>query len=756
MDNHFEQLAEVFNACPELEIAFAPIGTTKFNTAKHYKEITAKELETIAKMKINVSFVNGLRQGLNGQRSKGQDVILKNILPFDADCKDFDKELLNITPKERLEKLELIVDKFLPKLKELFALPCLIVFSGNGLHFLFRLKTPIEVGQYYEVCYEHLRKFLQTRIFQDELIFDSSFKQPAHLIRLPESTNWKEKNNPIETKILFHDPNADALAPIQAQFKLGLKHYLPTDRSIEGKYRSHSTDIKANNHKEHLRNALTFNDVFRYFGYDKFGSITHKGEQFLCSSPFREDKNPSFSFNVSKQTFYDFADDKAGDIFDLIGLFSKLNSQTEFSQIIQIAETITGIKKPMRTTGKATLQVIDGGGSQDSTPSKKKTRASVPEFFEFFNEHLKPCKRDILSDELMTKQNEQWIPAINEVSVLESYAIESDGYYPRSHIVPHLARFAKQIKPELLVTIPEWDKKDRILTICECLESNFSTKEIYDLLCDWLSKLFQRLENPQTQNRLLLFIGKQGLGKDYLIDTITGYLGQFAINLTVPKFAEDTELKRLLHCCLVAKISEFDRADPAILKDLITTDNTHVRLPYDKSAKRRFTHCSYIASCNKRHPLVDHTGNRRFIIVELKSIKHSYPSSINDKAQILAQAKYLAQNHFKASKETEKKLLECLEEHTPEDPEEIILEDFDRALSNLSCAPVKEQDNVKYYSQAQTQDIFISLSKAHGCSVPKIRNIAKHKRQKSVKLGPNKTERLWLCLSQKEDNEECF
>lgn len=305
------------------------------------------------------------------------------------------------------------------------------------------------------------------------------------------------------------------------------------------------------------------------------------------------------------------------------------------------------------------------------------------EYNVFFEDRLNSPKRDILSGELMTFVDGTWQPASSRLDILGSYAYDS-FLFKKHRLKEHLARFGETKKPELLVNLPKWDGTDRLRQISEAVHlSNCSREDFYQLLCDWGSRLFKRIDNPKEQNRVIVFQGPQGIGKDYLIDAIVDGLGQFAASLTISNNERDTQAA--IGSLIVAKISEFDRtarAEISTLKDLITREHTFIRLPYDRAAKIRAVRCSFIASVNISEILRDHTGNRRFLIFNLEKIDWTYP--VGQSLQILAQFKHLAATGFTASSESEEVMKSYIAGQTPEDPKDAILELFDERLTNLA------------------------------------------------------------------------
>jgi len=55
--------------------------------------------------------------------------------------------------------------------------------------------------------------------------------------------------------------------------------------------------------------------------------------QYLTSAPYREDRNPSMSFNIEKGVFYDFALGKGGDVIELYCLTFNRNKKEALEEL---------------------------------------------------------------------------------------------------------------------------------------------------------------------------------------------------------------------------------------------------------------------------------------------------------------------------------------------------------------------------------------------------------------------------------------
>lgn len=372
-------------------------------------------------------------------------------------------------------------------------------------------------------------------------------------------------------------------------------------------------------------------------------------------------------------------------------------------------------------------------------PAGKK--ATRQQYFELFERVLKNPRKCIFSGKLMTFESDLWNPCVNYLDVIKSEAAvhneTSETKFSMSLVQPHFFAYEQSKNAEFLVDLPEWDGRDRISEMAYLvkLKESAGVSEIAfsELLKEWCSLVFRRLENPMIQNRIMVLQGSQGAGKDTWISMLMDGLGQFAVPLSIIKEDKDTFLN--LHRGLVMKISEFDKtakAEVSTLKDIITAPSTNLRAPYDRDSKVRFSRCSFISSANIENILRDYTGNRRFLIFEIQHIDYLYKSwkaeEIKEwQMQCLAEMKYLADEKYQASKESWAEMNLYIERETPTDPADDLVQEF---LALFRKSPIYKKE----VNESEILDIRHELKKALGMNV---RGIASQLRRK---LGVYKKE----------------
>ncbi len=137
---------------------------------------------------------------------------------------------------------------------------------------------------------------------------------------------------------------------------------------------------------------------------------------------------------------------------------------------------------------------------------------------------VQDIRRDILTDEVYVKVNGKWTPALNEVGYFRAHARDYGRFFILERF-PDAIKRAKneELEPRLLEDFPNWDEEDRVRAIAQAVDcKNLSKGEVEEALKAWGSGVFKRLINPAIQPVTLVFLGSQGLGKDALIDALTG------------------------------------------------------------------------------------------------------------------------------------------------------------------------------------------------------------------------------------------
>lgn len=161
-----------------------------------------------------------------------------------------------------------------------------------------------------------------------------------------------------------------------------------------------------------------------------------------------------------------------------------------------------------------------------------------------------------------------------------------------------------------------------------------STMSVFGaFLMRWMQGAIERAYgNKDAQNPVLVLAGSQGLGKSYFPKWLCSSIPDLFVEGAIDP--ENPDHKRLLVTRFIWEISELpstmNRTDANGLKSFLTTGEATFRVPYAKDSITRPALASFIGTLNPTTGhLIDVTGNRRFLSVELESIDQAYSGLIN-------------------------------------------------------------------------------------------------------------------------------
>lgn len=312
-----------------IEIAFAPKGTSSFQSAIYYASLNEANFDHILERDENISFCANLTPSSEVRipinqltQRKGQDKLIqfKSIVSFDLDFKD---NIPNYDQLNKDETCDCFVKIILTKLAGTELEPWLIVFSGHGLHLHYKFATPVPIKiQEYKTIYDGLKNYIEVNT---QLKLDPNCSNPSRLMRLPFSTNYKNPLAPIKTQILHYNGNI-FIDKLWASFH---NAFLPPATILS--------------YPSQYKEALNLIIILEHFSYGKKNTIKEKNGKILCSSPFSKDSNPSFYYDSSKKLFYDFSNQFGGDLLTLIARFAYLDIKNDFAKVLEIADKILGV-----------------------------------------------------------------------------------------------------------------------------------------------------------------------------------------------------------------------------------------------------------------------------------------------------------------------------------------------------------------------------------------------------------------------------
>lgn len=141
------------------------------------------------------------------------------------------------------------------------------------------------------------------------------------------------------------------------------------------------------------------------------------------------------------------------------------------------------------------------------------------------------------------------------------------------------------------------------------------------ILKKWLVGIVARLYDNTHQNFCPVLYGKPAIGKSRFINWLTP---QHDWLTTAPLRAHDKDTHIRLNTFLLWHLDEMDklmsRQLMSELKALITSETTNERRAYARNFKTRYNITSFIGSTNQSDILTDLTGNRRYLVMTVKSV----------------------------------------------------------------------------------------------------------------------------------------
>lgn len=190
-----------------------------------------------------------------------------------------------------------------------------------------------------------------------------------------------------------------------------------------------------------------------------------------------------------------------------------------------------------------------------------------------------------------------------------------------------------------------WDGRKRIRELFETIQlstdqSNGNVEVYYQILRRWLIGMMKKINEPGSQNFVLVFYGAQGRGKSRWLERFNclwpeGW-GEGPID------PESRDASTYLIDNYFWHISELDyttgRRDVGALKDFLTKKIVTVRRFFRQNSIRLPSICSFCATVNTQDFLHDATGNRRFKVIPVERMN---PEHTVDMLQVFAEA-----NHY--------------------------------------------------------------------------------------------------------------
>lgn len=154
------------------------------------------------------------------------------------------------------------------------------------------------------------------------------------------------------------------------------------------------------------------------------------------------------------------------------------------------------------------------------------------------------------------------------------------------------------------------------------------------------------LDEKQVNQTVIVFSGKQGLGKTTWIEKLMPkQLKEYIFSGTINPSNKDT-LIHLAECMLINldELENLNRSEIGSLKEIITKTHIRMRKAYGHNNENMPRRASFAGSVNTSQFLNDTTGSRRFLCFEVEHIAYQHEIDIN---KVYAQAFSLFSNGFR-------------------------------------------------------------------------------------------------------------
>ncbi|MDE5558340.1 MAG: hypothetical protein K2J32_11760 [Ruminococcus sp.] len=266
--------------------------------------------------------------------------------------------------------------------------------------------------------------------------------------------------------------------------------------------------------------------------------------------------------------------------------------------------------------------------------------------------------------------------AENVPTILQDQLKELYTHVSKQNVIDYITRYATRHKynPVLnAIKAIKWDGKDRVGQIYDIFRIPIDTEEgLYSriFILKWLKQcvcgLFNDIDNPFSLDIILVFQGKQGIGKTRFFEMLALNSKFFGEGICLDPRDKDSIIQATSKW--ISELGELGstmKKDMDSVKAFLTKSTDEYRTPYGKASLHYPRMTSFVGTVNDEQFLIDQTGNRRFVTIPLApDLVIDYNTQIKpfNALQLWAQIYELVKNEDKSScfrlDEEEKRYLE--------------------------------------------------------------------------------------------------
>ena len=264
----------------------------------------------------------------------------------------------------------------------------------------------------------------------------------------------------------------------------------------------------------------------------------------------------------------------------------------------------------------------------------------------------------------------------NVPTILQDQLEKTYTHVTKQRVLDYITRYATRHKynPVLnAIKAVKWDGLDRVGQIYNIFRIPMDTMDDYysrTFIFKWLKQcvcgLFNDIDNPFSLDIILVFQGKQGIGKTRFFEMLALNSRFFGEGICLDPRDKDSIIQATSKW--IGELGELGstmKKDMDSVKAFLTKSTDEYRAPYGKASLHYPRITSFVGTVNDKEFLIDQTGNRRFVTIPLATdlvIDYNTQIKTFDALQLWAQIYNLVKDEDKAScfrlTEEEKQYLE--------------------------------------------------------------------------------------------------